>query len=422
MIKNIKRYFSFEAVFFALMAATSESYALYYYSKIDGNQMAIGLLSTVPLLCGALTQYFLSLKEFKISNKLGIFLFQFLQLIGLALIVLNHLWPSLWTLFAGMICYWVGGLNALPFWMDWTSNLIKFEQYGPFLNLRSRLLGIISLIVFLASSYWLNFSDVFLYVFMTGLLARVVSFAMNMFLLVQNQEFVATSEQLTLETQGNEETSIILKIIFPLAFFRLSVNLASPFFLPFMTRELALTPVYYAILTAMPLVARILVLGNWIKINQGAKPFQVIQICALGISILPVLWAINSNFYFVLFYQFLSGFFWSGMEFSSTLMIQNFTYGRSRLLFSKLNAMSTFFTVVGAIGGGLLFYYNFNYDHVFSLSSVVRFLSALFLIYALKKIPQTKLQLRLIRPILMSAISMRPSHANAFKVLFGRKG
>lgn len=420
MPQKITSYFNFEAVFFALMAATTEAYALYYYSKLDTNLMNIGLLTTVPILCGALTQYLIVKFKIKISNSFGILFFQFLQIIGLILIVHNYFTPQLWSIFLGMILYWVGGQNSIPFWMDWTSLIIPFEDYGNFLRKRNKLVGFILLITFLASSQWLKVSNAFLFVFYIGLISRVISFAINIFLLNKIKNFnIIHIENKTLKDNVHE--TIISKILFPLAFFRLSVNIASPFFLPFMTQELKLSPTYYAVLTAAPLLSRIIVLGNWIDLNKGANPFQIIQICALGISTLPILWALNSNFYLLLMYQLLSGFFWSGMEFSSTLMIQNFTYGHSRVLLSKLTSLNTLFTVLGAVIGGILFKYHFDYSQVFAASTIVRFLSAIFLILVLKKIPQTKLNLHLIRPILLGAVSLRPSHANAIKLIFGRK-
>lgn len=420
MPKKITTYFNFEAVFFALMAATTEAYALYYYSKLDNNLMNIGLLTTIPILCGALTQYLIIKFKIKISNSLGIIFFQFLQLFGLVLIVYNYFTPQLWSIFLGMILYWVGGQNSLPFWMDWTSLIIPFEDYGKFLRRRNKLVGSILLITFLASSQWLKISNAFFFVFYIGLIARSISFFINIFLINKIKDFNITKIENN-PAKDNVHEDIISQILFPLAFFRLSINIASPFFLPFMTQELKLSPSYYAVLTAAPLLSRIIVLGNWIDLNKGGNPFQIIQICALGISVLPMMWAINSNFYLLLAYQLLSGFFWSGMEFSSTLMIQNFTYGHSRILLSKLTSLNTFFTVIGAIIGGVLFKYNFNYAQVFTASTALRFLSAIFLIIVLKKIPQTKLRLHLIRPILLGAVSLRPSHANAIKLIFGRK-
>lgn len=420
MFKKISTYFTFESIFCALMAATTEAYALYYYSKIDSNLMNMGLLSTIPLLCGALVQYLLVNFRLKISNTIGIIFFQILQILGLILIVYNFFHPQLWSIFSGMILYWVGGQNCLPFWMDWTSHIFEFEDYGTFLRKRNKLVGFIILICFLASSYWLKLSNAFLYVFVIGLVARIISFITNLFLIKKSKIIISQKKDPVIPSAEVHE-GIISKIIFPLSIFRLSVNLASPFFLPFMTQELALSPSRYAILTAAPFLSRIIVLGNWIELNKGGNPFQIIQICALGICVLPILWALNSDFIMLLGYQLLSGFLWSGMEFSSTLMIQNFTYGHSRFLLSKLNALNTFFTVVGAVLGGFLFKYNFDYTQVFSASTFLRFLSAIFLIYVLGTIPQTKLKLHLIRPILLGAVSLRPSHANAIKLFFGRK-
>lgn len=418
MSKFVKYIFLIEAIFFALMSATSESYSLFHYSKTDNNVFTIGLLSTLPILCGALVQFLLNFKRFKISNHQGLVVFQIMQITGLILLFKNYFHPSLMTIFSGMILYWVGGQNALPFWMDWSSRIISFDDYSKFLSHRNKATVSISLITFLLISHWVNDIEAFFYIFLIGLIARITSFLLNLVILISNKQRSILKDNIN--SSPCDEEKIISKIIYPLSFFRISVNLASPFFLPYMLQELRLEAFDYALLTAAPMLSRFFVVGNWININKGAKPFQVIQICALGISILPILWILNTNFYALFCYQLLSGFFWTGMEFSSSLMVQNFTYGRSRFLLSKLNAFNTSFSVLGAIIGGILFRAHFDYSFVFSLSTFTRFISAFILIFALTKIPQTKLQVSLIRPILLGAISFRPSLANVQKIFFPR--
>ena len=74
-----------------------------------------------------------------------------------------------------------------------------------------------------------------------------------------------------------------------------------------MLRDLGFSYITYTIVTTAVPVASIVAVRYWGRRADAVGNWQVIRICAIGISVLPLLWLISRNIYFLLAIQTLGG-------------------------------------------------------------------------------------------------------------------
>jgi drug/metabolite transporter (DMT)-like permease len=234
-----------EGFFFALTVASSEAYGLYYYAKNDTSPLRIGLLTTLPLLFSAIGQLTIPKRITHERLRPAIIVLMLIQLVGLGLILSCAYHLSFWKLLIGSSLYWVGGQNASPLWMDWASEQLHVTQFPKFLARRNMIITIVGIIMFSGASFWLENLQAFKILFLIGLISRLISLFLQLYLFKKfpstnsNLHHIDHSEQ---KPEFNSEmASIVKRILLPLTLFRFGVNIASPFFLPFMTHEIKLS-------------------------------------------------------------------------------------------------------------------------------------------------------------------------------------
>ncbi len=414
-----------EGLFFAFTVASSEAYGLYFYAKNDTSPLRIGLLTTLPLLFSAIGQLIIPKRVTYERLRPTIIILIFIQLVGLGFILSCAYHLTFWKMLLGSSLYWIGGQNLSPLWMDWASEQIDLKSFPNFLAKRNMVVTIICILIFSGASFWLDNVEAFKIVFLIGLICRVFALVVQimMFKLFPQKETIEFKEEIVSPDKINqiEMMTIVKKILIPLTLFRFGVNVASPFFLPFMTHEIKLNTSEYALLSIVPLIARLFFLQSWAKSGSGLRPFWGIQVCALAISFLPGLWALWSTIPHLIVYQLMSGLFWSGMEICSTLMVQNLAKGKARIIQGRMLAMNTGFTLLGTICGGLLLEYHYSYAFVFTLSSILRLLSAIWLYFYIARYPRLALNKKIIAPYLATVLSIRPTLAGTAKFIIGHR-
>src|SRR5690606_28316883 len=123
--------------------------------------------------------------------------------------------------------------------------------------------------------------------------------------------------------------------------------------------------------------------------------------------VVPVLWAMSSDYVWLLFIHVFSGAVWAGLEYSSFQLLMQDTKAELRTeFFSISNSMSGLLQVVGALAGGALLRGELlSYTQIFVLSGVLRAIPLTFLLFQL---PRITLPTRL-RLIPTRLLSVRPS-------------
>jgi MFS family permease len=131
-----------------------------------------------------------------------------------------------------------------------------------------------------------------------------------------------------------------------------TVNVAAPYFTPYMFGPLALSYTQFMTLLATALVARIAILPYFAALAERRGTRVLLGWGALAIVPLPVLWLVSHHFLYLVAVQVFSGMAWAALEFA---MMLSFFEGiadrdRARVLSAFTLANASAVAIGGLIG------------------------------------------------------------------------
>lgn len=432
-VKNLLRWTYIDGVFFALMVATAESFALYFFAKQGISKTDLAVLSTIPVLFAAVGQLLIPRLVPRARLGHGIAGMMLLQLIGLIALIYGALAAEhFWVPLLALSLYWTGGQCAGPLWIDWIAQYCPRSDFERYFGKRTAIIQVVTLAVFLAFAYFIEWGMAYVWVFAFSAFARLGSLVTFLYTLKRAKGLTAAHATVLAgeesprrgETHG---TAVKIFVIFVLSggVFRFAVNTSSPFFLSYMIENLKLTTIDYVWLSSVPLIGKVLFQINWARGKLQGYQYLGVQTSCIMISFLPWLWTLSDDFFYLIIIQAMSGLFWGGLEFMHVMLAQNLAYGQSRKYASVQQAVFQVCAVGGALLGGVLLDHKWLTQEVFNLSTSLRLVAAGGLAVFAWQYSWTRLSLRGSFIYLSALISIRPSAANIWSgipIRFRRRG
>ncbi|MBP9682996.1 MAG: hypothetical protein KBD76_16465, partial [Bacteriovorax sp.] len=387
----------FEGGLYALMVASTESFLFYYAVKQNVSSMQLALLTTLPLLLGALAQVIIP--KFVSEKHLGssVVWTMFLQVIGVLGILYTVAFDySFHSLLLYACIHFIGGLASNPLWIDWAAKIIPKRNFRKYMASRSSYTWYLILFFYISMALLGQYTSWFklVYIFVIGAVARICSCLLQT-LIIRGEYSKKIKEQahrksLDLTSQNIDEMPTDLKktiwiFIKWTSLFKLSAYISGPFFVPYMVNDLSLTMTQYVFLSSIPYFGRALFFNHWGRAGKSYAAFYGIQLTMLYVSFVPLIWMMTRSYYLLMLTEIMAGVAWGGLELNQVLMIQNFMHQKmkesSRVLLGIHMALANFFGVIGAIVGSILLDAKFSFHHVFFISSGLRFLVSFILIH-----------------------------------------
>jgi MFS family permease len=190
-----------------------------------------------------------------------------------------------------------------------------------------------------------------------------------------------------------------------------ATNLSGPFFAVYMLRDLKFDYLTYVAINATATIATITFLTRWGKRADRAGNIKVLRITSFLIPLVPLLWLVSKQVYYLIPVQILSGFAWSGFTLTSGNFLYDVSPRESRTQsIAIFNAVSGVAVCIGALTGGFLaprlpHLFGNNLLCLFLISGVLRaFIVILLLrrISEVRRVPRvSSLELLLGRPVLL---------------------
>lgn len=406
------------------MVGMAESFALFFAVKQGLPLNEIALLSTVPILLGSIAQWTMPIVVPESFLRRAKLFFYWVQIVGLFLLCWATFQKNLFPwLFAAMSLYWIGGLSSGPFWLEWIAKEVPAKTFSTFLSKRNAFVSFCTLLAYISSAAYLNShsaNDNFLIVFSLGTAARFASF---IFQWIVSSDHIAWKKNCRI--QKTHKTPLSFKPIFWMivftVIFKFTVNLSSPFFLPYMIKELNFGILEYVALTSVPFLGRFLFLAGWGRASTDLRPFVGLQISCIGIAIVPALWVHLSGLPVYFGLELLSGILWGGFELCTILIIQRFLPNNTLKIMGLHMSLMSAASVGGALTGSWLMKLQPSYTQLFMVSTGMRMLVAVTMVIAFLKIPETRTSLKVYGEYLSTALSLRPSVANVGRLLWPRR-
>jgi len=161
-----------------------------------------------------------------------------------------------------------------------------------------------------------------------------------------------------------------------------ATNLAAPFFVVYMLRELGFNYITFMVVIGCATLGNFLSLSFWGSYADRAGNRRVLMLTSWLIPLIPLLWVINNNLCFLIPVQLLSGFAWAGFTLASTNFLYDATPAEERVAYiSHFNVANGLALSLGAFIGGYLAthlppFHNSSILTLFILSGILRALVA----------------------------------------------
>lgn len=392
--KQTVRLSHFEGGLYALMVATTENFLLYYAIRKNISAFELALLTTVPLLMGALSQIFFPLFVKEKNLDQGIVWTMLLQVVGVFGILYCSFHFQFWPYFLFACLYFMGGNASVPIWLDWSKRLIPKRNYRKYAANRSSytwsliVFFYVSLAFLVEKSTWFKLE----YIFIIGAVARMISIITQFIinsgshnLLLRHKHIVETNDRLADDIPFPSYFKWLWFVMIGTALFKLTVQFSGPFFLPYMTNELHLSLTEFVILFSLPQLGRAIFFHHWARMAKSTRSFWGVQLSCFYISIIPLIWIAIQNYSLLCLTEIVAGIFWGGFEMNTTLMVQNFIHRNSRKLLGIHMAMQNILGVAGALIGSYLLNKGLSYFDVFAYSAIARLLVAISMILIMRR-------------------------------------
>jgi MFS family permease len=312
-------------------------------------------------------------------------------------------------------------------------DLVPQRRRGRFFGLRTRIVTITTFVSLLAGGLILHVSSAqgrtlqgFAILFCTAGIARLIS-VYHLSRMTDTGQHVAALEipvGTGWWTRLRQSNAVRFSMFFALMQF--SVAIASPFFTVYMLRDLEFSYLHFTLNSGTAIFAQFLTLSQWGRISDVFGNRRILTVTGLFIPLMPLLWTVSTNMWYLIAIQALSGFSWAGF----TLAASNFVYDliaphRRATYLAIHNVLANVGIFAGAILGGYLGYvlpsqaeiFGTTYSWlsplygVFVVSTVVRAAVVLWLVPKLREV-------RNVRQISIPQVIFRVTRINALAGVF----
>lgn len=393
-----------EGCAYHLMVGFGENYFAPFALWLGAGPLAIGLLTTLPLFFGALTQFFCPwfIVQFA-SRKKFVLTFVLIQGFLYAPIALAPLLARpVAFLIAFVSLYQAAILVHVPAWNSWMADLVDETRRGEYFGFHKRATQAVFFAVTLVSGWLLNRAmrvfgiyGGFTAFFIAALLARMASAA----LMSRQAEPPLNLGDFEKIDYARELTKVkhnhLSRLVAILAVIGFSIYVSVPFFAPYMLEKLGWSYSKFAICSALVLGGRFLFSPAWGKLCDEYGCRAMLLVSSFGISTVPLYWLLSDNFYFLCATQVVAGLFWSGYELSwFNFMMDSTTRGNRAQFFSLQQVAGNLMMVLGAVIGGLILIRTGatkdGYRFVFLASSALRLIASFSIVFFIGEIRTVK--------------------------------
>jgi MFS family permease len=353
-----------DGAFFSAMLGLTQSYVAPFALALRATTAQIGLLSSIPGLTMALSQFAVPrLTERAGSRKrfiLPVVLMHALMWIPVLLIPYIFPGDKIWWLIGFMTLSTVFGSLANPAWGSMMADLVPENKRGRYFSLRGRICDLVMLVISFAAGGILQLTTGnpflgFSVIFGGAVLARLVSWYFISQMHEPSLTSTAKNRSSLLSIIKRTRSSNLGRFTVYVALVNFATCLAGPFFAVYMLRDLKFDYLTYVAINATSTLATITFLSLWGKRADRAGNIKVMRITSYLIPLVPLLWLVSRQVYYLIPIQIISGFAWSGFNLASS----NFLYdaspkGNRTQSIAIFNAVNGIAICLGALVGGFL--------------------------------------------------------------------
>ena len=366
LLKRDLRAIFLDGVAWSVMVGIGETYFAAFVLALGMREVWSGLIATLPLLAGGVLQLFTPWGVSRLrSRRRWVVLCATIQTVTFLPFVIGALvgaMPGV-LVFITAAAYWAVGMAAGPAWNAWVGQLVPERIRARYFAWRTwatqvgtlggLLLGGVLLEVTRAAgrALW-GFAALFAIAAVArALSARWIGSQSEEHPPVGGERRVGVMDLLK-RFRRSPDGRLILYLISLTA----TVNIAGPYFNPYMLKHLMLSYTDYTWMIGASFVAKILALGVLSKVSVRIGPRRLLRAGGFGIMITPALWLISSRYDYLIALQVFSGVCWALSEFATfLLLLETIREDERTSLLTIHNFANSVAMVGGSLAGGALF-------------------------------------------------------------------
>ena len=400
---------------YSVMVGIGETYLAVFVLAMGMGDIVSGLISTVPLVAGSLLQLVAPLAIGWLgSNRRWVVLCAVVQSLAFVPLVIGAVLGAMpiWLVFAVASVYWAASLGCGPAWNTWMGTIVPPRLRANFFARRSRASQVGMLVGFLAGGVLLQVATpagyelwAFAILFLIAGACRLASAS---FLFVTSEPEPPNGDHRRVSfmsmLRGHPNTGLLVYLLL----IQVSVQIAGPFFTPYMRHHLEMPYWQYTTVFGIHLASRIITMPFLGRLAQRVGPERMLWMMSLGVIPMSVLWIVSDQFIYLLALQAVCGLFWGGYELASLLLFFETIPARERTsLLTNFNVANAVAICLGSLCGGWLLSHlgdhQQSYYILFGLSSLARAIVVSGLVW-LPWLPRIRLR---VRPMAVRSIGMR---------------
>ena len=354
-----------DGIFASIMLGVTESYVIPFALLLGATVQQVGLVGGFPSLLGSISQLFATHAVDWIGGRLKLIVravsSQAASLLAIACLVWIDFPYRVELLLLLLVLFSISGALASPAWGSLMTDYIPKRRRGSYFGWRNRILGLVNVTSMTAAGILLYYSKEvstisgFSLIFLIAGLCRFVSASYIAKMRDFHRKKDPASEFTFLMFLARFRESNFVKFVAFVAALTFASYLASPFFAVFMLRDLKFSYLTYMLLHVVSAIMGLLALPLWGRHADLVGNVRVLRLTGFLTTLIPFMWLISQNVFYLTMVQMYAGFAWSGV----TLCASNFIYDavtppkRVRCIgyFNVINGTALF---LGASVGGYL--------------------------------------------------------------------
>lgn len=400
-IKKSLRYSILDGSFFAAMVGFGDSFFSAFAVFLKATNIELSLLSSLPQAIGSSVQLLSNklIKLLKSRQKLA-YLGATLQAMMYILVALTFFMGKMKVTYLVLFLslYYTFGFVIIPAWSSWMGDLVDANRRGDYFGRRNKITGLVTFATFLTGGYILqNFTDGttkefigFATLFLLAMIARLISAWYLKKKYEPKYEVLEESQFTLMQFLKRAPSANFGKFVFYLCLMNLVVYIAAPFFTPYMLKDLNMSYMAFTAVNATAILAKYMTMPIWGRLSDKYGTKKILGLAGIIMPIVPLLWLLSGNFWYILAIQAYTGLAWAAFEMASFNFILDVTTPQKRATcVAYYNLLNGWSILAGAVIGGLIIRYNpftlHSYLLVFLISGVLRYVASIIFLPKIKE-------------------------------------
>jgi len=356
-----------DGVAYSVMTGSAESYFSAFAIFLKASTQQVTLLASLPPLLASFSQ----LAAVYLGQKTGarkelIVAGAIIQLSALACVAI---FPVLFKeysfvlLLGFVVLYFIGPNLGSPLWGSLMGAIVPENVRGRFFGARTKLSSVASFSSLIIAGLVLQFFDSlaltyygFACIYSLGVVARGISAWQLSQLHDPPHTNSIPGDVSNLFSAGFfKGQSRFLKFSVFYGCMQGAVAISGPLIVIYLLKVLEFSYIELTINTAASVLVQFLVLNRWGRLSDLFGNRIILRLTGFIIPVVPLLWVLSTDFYYLLLVQAISGLLWSGFTLSASNFVYDSTSQNKRAGLMAVHALLAASSVfAGAIFGGWL--------------------------------------------------------------------